>query len=463
MKISQSTIDMSSSYIFEEEYQLQEQTTTKTSVSGRKTRLSGALQDIPTILMDRVSLFQSGTQQTTSGYSHLFSSGSQVTGADGQEISAFSQEQAVEKLVSSIFGIQVSARILRDGDSIALGNSTGSGYSLSHPYSVTGVSTMALDRTTSHFEQEQMTFSSMGQVTTEDGRTIDFSLNLAMDRSSLTTTEEQTVIQSWQEQVALIDPLMISLDGTVPQLGDIRFEFDLDNDGATEEISFAANGSGFLSFDKNSDGIINDGSELFGPGTGNGFEELAAYDMDGNGWIDENDDVFSKLSAWTKDEDGNDVLTSLADAGVGAIYLDSAQTSFDLTGSDNQLQGQVQRSGAFLFENGNVGMIQQIDLAAQPLETEGVSESQSPAGMFQGTFTSGSTFVPESAGEQVSVQGGVADVKSSLDELLEQIRDLQRQLRKILDLDDPSKKQPKRQRSRLNFDFLNTGWMQNRI
>ncbi len=39
---------------------------------------------------------------------------------------------------------------------------------------------------------------------------------------------------------------------------------------------------------------INDGSELFGTSSGDGFKDLATYDEDENGWIDENDSIFSK-------------------------------------------------------------------------------------------------------------------------------------------------------------------------
>jgi hypothetical protein len=44
------------------------------------------------------------------------------------------------------------------------------------------------------------------------------------------------------------------------------------------------------------DGRVNDGRELFGPITGDGFAELAAYDDDGNNWIDENDGIYDNLS-----------------------------------------------------------------------------------------------------------------------------------------------------------------------
>ena len=94
--------------------------------------------------------------------------------------------------------------------------------------------------------------------------------------------------------------------------------------------------SGFLALDKNSDGIINDGSELFGTKTGNGFSELAEYDSDGNGWIDENDEVYDQLKVWVKDENGKDTLLSLKEANVGAICLGSSKTTFHVTESTKQ-------------------------------------------------------------------------------------------------------------------------------
>ena len=61
------------------------------------------------------------------------------------------------------------------------------------------------------------------------------------------------------------------------------------------KISFVGSGSGLLALDKNGDGIINNGTELFGPNTQDGFSELSKYDSDGNGWIDENDSVYDNL------------------------------------------------------------------------------------------------------------------------------------------------------------------------
>ena len=86
-------------------------------------------------------------------------------------------------------------------------------------------------------------------------------------------------------------------------------------------ISFVGPGSGFLALDQNGDGTVNDGSGLFGARTGNGFHELAAYDDDGNGWIDEGDSVYVGLRIWEKDAEGNDRLMALGKRGLGAIFL----------------------------------------------------------------------------------------------------------------------------------------------
>lgn len=51
--------------------------------------------------------------------------------------------------------------------------------------------------------------------------------------------------------------------------------------------------------------LVNNGSELFGPTNGNGFQELAEYDKDGNGWIDENDEIFGSLKIWAEDFRGD--------------------------------------------------------------------------------------------------------------------------------------------------------------
>ena len=208
-------------------------------------------------------------------------------------------------------------------------------------------------------ESESTTFASSGMVKTQDGRSIDFNIEVSMSRaftSQINTLTTQNYIKT--------DPLVINLDTDIGSVTDQKFLFDLDSDGDEEEISFAGKGSGFLALDRNGDGRIGDGSELFGTKSGDGFKDLAAFDEDGNGWIDENDSIYSKLKVWTKDEDGNDYLINLKDADVGAIYLDNADTQFSLKDGNNRLNGEIKKTGIYLHEStGAAGTLNHIDLA----------------------------------------------------------------------------------------------------
>ncbi len=212
--------------------------------------------------------------------------------------------------------------------------------------------------TQTHIEQEATTFSGEGIAVTEDGRQIDFGVQFSMSRTFC-----EYAGMSVARAVNLVDPLVINVGSDVASISDQKFYFDLDSDGVKEEISSLGQGSGFLALDKNGDGKIGDGSELFGTGSGNGFKDLAFYDKDGNGWIDENDEVFEKLRVWLRDEDGNDRLLSLQEADVGAIYLESAKTQFTQQNSNFQVAAMLRSSGIFLRESGTVGTIQQMDMA----------------------------------------------------------------------------------------------------
>jgi hypothetical protein len=211
----------------------------------------------------------------------------------------------------------------------------------------------------SHYEAEATSFAAQGKILTADGKQIDFSVQLNMKREYSSQKDEVIRIGN-----ALKDPLVINFEGNAVELTKKKFEFDLNADGENEQIAFVGAASGFLALDKNGDNIINNGTELFGPGSGNGFNELAAYDTDGNDWIDENDAVYENLRIWVKDNAGNDQLLTLRQKGIGALFLGNAATPFSLKNDENELAGQVRSSGIFLQENGAVGTLQQIDLVA---------------------------------------------------------------------------------------------------
>ncbi len=207
-------------------------------------------------------------------------------------------------------------------------------------------------------EHESMSFAAQGLVKTADGREISIGLELNVSRDFAYSSN----INFRAGDAVKVDPLVINLDTPSASLTETKFAFDLDADGTAENISFVGPGSGFIALDQNNDGIINDGSELFGTRSGDGFKDLAAYDIDNNGWIDENDPIYDKLRIWTKNEAGQDVLFALGQKGVGAIFLGSAATNFSLKDAGNQLNGEISKTGIYLNENGTAGTIQHVDL-----------------------------------------------------------------------------------------------------
>jgi len=216
---------------------------------------------------------------------------------------------------------------------------------------------MIYDSYESHYEYESMNFSASGSITTADGAQIDFSVDLSMTREFY--SEQHIQIRAGE---ALKDPLSVNFSGTAAELTQTKFSFDIDADGRSEQIAFLRPGSGFLALDKNEDGRINNGTELFGALTGDGFAELARFDTDHNNFIDENDSIYDRLRIWEKDSDGRDRLMALGKAGIGAIFLGSSASPFDIRDQNNSLAGKVQSTGIFIRENGSVGTMQQLDL-----------------------------------------------------------------------------------------------------
>ncbi len=197
--------------------------------------------------------------------------------------------------------------------------------------------------------KEKVNFNAKGSATTDKGEKFEFSLELEMAHE---TRKEMNFSFSAGK---LTDPLVINYNRQGAALSEDKFSFDINSDGKKELLPELTSASGFLVLDRNGNGKIDDGRELFGPTTGNGFEELRKFDSDGNDWIDENDPVYFKLSVWHPGKSDAD-LSSMKDANIGAIYLNSSDTEFTLEG------GRLKRSSIYLDETGKAGIVQEIDL-----------------------------------------------------------------------------------------------------
>ena len=241
-----------------------------------------------------------------------------------------------------------------------------------------GKATWQCDITASYQESERTQMRGQGCVVTSDGRQIEFAMGLTMERSF-------SQVGHWQlrGEQTLQDPLAINFDGQGVRLDQAQQAFDLNSDGSLEWLPSLAKGNGYLVFDRNHNGQIDEGSELFGTQTGEGFADLAKLDDDHNGWIDEADSAWRQLQVWSGPGHATDsALSSLASHGVGALWTGAIEAPFSLKTTDNTLLGEIRSAGLYLKENGESGWLQQVDLAThsgvgtakqQPAEREGLT------------------------------------------------------------------------------------------
>ncbi len=131
---------------------------------------------------------------------------------------------------------------------------------------------------------------------------------------------------SWD---AGITPIVIDLNGdgiqTVSRANSTG-AFDLLGTGRAIASGWLSGEDGFLAWDRNGNGRIDDISELFGGNNkGDGYAKLAAFDSNGDGVVDANDAAFADLRIW-KDVNGNHQtdageLLTLDEAGVASLSL----------------------------------------------------------------------------------------------------------------------------------------------
>lgn len=142
-----------------------------------------------------------------------------------------------------------------------------------------------------------------------------------------------------QPQPAKTDPIVLDLDGNGIRVTGIAegAVFDIDADGHLDRTSWVTPGDVLLALDRNRNGRIDDGSELFGDQRGavNGFEELRKLDDNRDGVMDAQDGAFGDLVVLSR----GGSLASLAEVGVAAVRLDYRNV------------GQEQR-GTFVRTNG---------------------------------------------------------------------------------------------------------------
>lgn len=145
-----------------------------------------------------------------------------------------------------------------------------------------------------------------------------------------------------EPEVPRRDPLALDLngDGIVSVGYDAGVYFDLDNSGFAESTTWLSAEDAFVALDRNQDGIINNGGELFGSETllssgqyaANGFLALSDFDSNADGVMDAQDDIFGELLLWQdsnqngQTDDGE--LVSLYEANIVSINLAYSESDY---------------------------------------------------------------------------------------------------------------------------------------
>lgn len=142
-----------------------------------------------------------------------------------------------------------------------------------------------------------------------------------------------------EDETCQLSPIILNLGSGGYRLSgpDDPVTFDLDADGRADRVTWTergAQGMAFLALDRNGDGLIENGAELFGDSTPlpaggkatNGFEALRPYDTNGDRLIDARDAIWSRLLLWV-DANHNGIsepseITALAASDVVWLGID---------------------------------------------------------------------------------------------------------------------------------------------
>ncbi|MGY8870596.1 MAG: calcium-binding protein, partial [Pseudomonadales bacterium] len=168
------------------------------------------------------------------------------------------------------------------------------------------------------------------------------------------------------------EPLVLDLDGdgieTIAADGSILFDYD--GDGVKNGTGWVSADDGMLVLDRNGNGSIDNGSELFGDNTLkadgtmaiHGFDALAELDINDDGLVNANDTQFIDLRIWKDlNQDGisqANELFSLSDLNIESLSTDSVSSTINI-GNNNQSIAQ----SFYTKTDGTEGAAESLDFA----------------------------------------------------------------------------------------------------
>jgi len=177
------------------------------------------------------------------------------------------------------------------------------------------------------------------------------SLQLDLKFKQTTTEEGRTSLSLEDLGIIKVDPLVLDLSGEGINLTEAGkgAMFDITADGKLDSTAWVRGNTAMLVYDKNGNGVIDNGSELFGDqnGAAHGFAELAKYDSNNDKKIDILDPIFKALKLY-RDLNGDGKiekkeLQTLPELGIKALNLDFMRTNADINGNSLILNGSFER------------------------------------------------------------------------------------------------------------------------
>jgi hypothetical protein len=208
-------------------------------------------------------------------------------------------------------------------------------------------------------------------------RYIDGKVNEALGIDPATNTTYDNA-RKWRQPV---DPLAFDLDGdgieTVGINGYNTVLFDHNGDGVKTGTGWVKSDDALLVLDRNGNGMIDNGGELFGADTvmsngqkaANGLAALADLDSNHDGVFDASDAQYANARLW-RDLNQNGTseageLMSLAEAGIASINLTGSATNTNLGNGNTQTAGTT-----YTRTDGTTGKAGNLDFAANDFYRE---------------------------------------------------------------------------------------------
>ena len=183
----------------------------------------------------------------------------------------------------------------------------------------------------------------------------------------------------------IYDPLALDLNGDgkigISPAPNGGAYFDHNGDGVSHKSSWISKEDGILAYDRNGNGKIDDGSELFGNFTqikdkeGNqrlakdGYEALKEFDSNNDGLIDSKDDKFKDLKIW-QDANSNGIsdegeLKSLDELGIASLSLNHNEVNEDLGGGNT-----LSLKGSYIKKDGTANSMGDLNFNVDTINSK---------------------------------------------------------------------------------------------